>query len=211
MVDNLHANSYKSLYTSAQSANRILPMSSSGTCPRNSGAHPIERVSRRRWVEAIRRLTHGHTYRGQGSPAAAVNAIGCVLPHKAANRAVCGYIQVAPAPALGLGESREETVAPQLAHRVVCFLNCEAGQVTRMLYQGLQASHLCGNERCINAQHLVIETREENEARKACSNKVDVYTRVGEQLYVLRAESCPHGPRHCIFRKEMRDAVKQEE
>ena len=44
-------------------------------------------------------------------------------------------------------------------------------EVEKML-QGGHASHLCHNPTCINHQHLVVESKAQNEERKACKGKV---------------------------------------
>jgi len=168
--------------------------------------HPICRVSRARWVEALRRLEYGHRYRGQGSERALTNASGCILPVKAANRKVSGYIQCLP-PVLVPAHEQEPIISPQLAHRVACYIYKSEADVEKLLYGGYHASHRCGYERCINPEHLVVETKAENEARKACSNKVDVITVIGQHRYVLHDQPCTHTP-PCIIRREERNAVQ---
>jgi len=173
--------------------------------------HPIEKVSRERWVEAIRRLKEGHTYRGQGSPAAKITELGCIVPRKAANRKEHGYIQVEPSkwkPEHG----KEPQISPQLAHRVVAYLKaCSRAEAESLLYGGYQASHLCGTERCINEEHLEIEDKDTNEARKKCSSSVEIVTTIGTALYLLKAAPCPHGLKQCIRRRERRTAELLEE
>jgi len=166
--------------------------------------HPIERVSRERWLVAIERLIAGHFYRGQGNGPALVTTAGCIIPLKSANRLEHGYIQVKPVNIGGV-QNREAEISPQLAHRVVCFLHKPPSQVVQMLYSGYHASHLCGVERCINHLHLAIETKQMNEARKMCQQKVCIVTSIEGVRYRLPPEDpCPHNP-PCIITEEQRE------
>ena len=45
-----------------------------------------------------------------------------------------------------------------------------------MLFGGEHASHLCHHTNCVNHEHLVVEGKGANEARKACNGKVCVTT-----------------------------------
>jgi len=99
--------------------------------------HAIEKVSKERWVEAVKRLKEGHSYRGQGSGSAIVTSQGCILPLKAVNRKEHGYIQI-DAPKLTDKHRTEPNISPQLATRVICFLTKPAAEVKKMLYEGYQ-------------------------------------------------------------------------
>jgi len=171
-----------------------------------SRLHPIEQVSRNRWETAVERLIAGHFYRGQGNGPALITGVGCIIPRKSANRADHGYIQVKPVN-LGGDQNREPEISPQLAHRVVCYLHKTPEQVALMLYSKYHASHLCGVECCINHAHLAIETKQMNEARKACSQKVCIITVINGVRYSLDPAPCPHHP-PCIFKVETRNAIR---
>jgi len=157
----------------------------------------------------LRRLKEGHSYRGQGSGPATTNSLGCILPVKAVNRAEHGYLQMAPA-VLAVAHHQEPTIAPQLAHRVACYIYKSAVEVQRMLYGNHHASHLCANERCINPDHLVIEPKAMNESRKECSSKLHIVTTIQDQQYILPAKACTHVPA-CLIKAEQRDAIKLEQ
>ena len=44
--------------------------------------------------------------------------------------------------------------------------------VRRMLFGGEHASHRCHQPTCINHEHIIVEGKPENEARKSCKGKV---------------------------------------
>jgi len=172
--------------------------------PASAGSHPLEKMSRGNLSESIRRLVEGHLYRGQGSGPATVNAVGCVIPKKTTQSR--GYVQVDVVNESTYGKA-------QLAHRIVAFLNCAADQVELLLRgqdseaQGYYASHLCGIANCINPQHIVVETRAENEARKSCHQHVVVRTEIDSTSYILPPNrSCPHQPQ-CFWQIEDREAM----
>jgi hypothetical protein len=167
--------------------------------------HPIERVSRDRWEKAIERLRNGHMYRGQGSGPATTTPEGCIMPHKQGNRALNAYIQIDPAPKWLPAHQGDKQISWQLAHRVACYLEKPAGEVQLMLYGGYHASHLCHRSECNNTAHMVIETKQANEARKACSGRLDIHTTVNNVRYLLPATPCPHQPA-CIAIQQQRIA-----
>lgn len=55
----------------------------------------------------------------------------------------------------------------------------------RFYDEDLHVSHRCGKARCINPEHLVLESRNENESRKGCPREDKAWA------------SCPHSPK-CI-------------
>ena len=188
---------------SQQLSNRTHSTSSSSL----RGTHIYESISRERWVQAIRRATHGHVYRGQGSGPAVCNLTGCVLVQKAGNRATKGYIQLDP-PCLTAAHRREPVMTWQLAHRIVCFLTKETDDVCKMLYEGYEASHRCHMAKCINEDHLVIETHDGNMSRRQCEGRVDVVTTIDGRDFILPCPlPCPHHP-PCINQRERRDAAE---
>jgi hypothetical protein len=170
--------------------------------------HLYEAISRERWVEAIRRVLDGHYYCGQGTGPAVRNLTGCLIDQKAGNRAERGYVQVDP-PCLTTAHKSEPKVAWQSAHRIICFLYKEPEDVEKLLYEkGYDASHRCHLSKCMNLDHMTIETHDENMSRRQCEGRVDVVTNVNDQLYLLHCPlRCPHIP-PCINQREMRQAAE---
>ncbi|KAF7535444.1 hypothetical protein G7054_g5378 [Neopestalotiopsis clavispora] len=122
----------------------------------------------------IQRLMGG--YKDESSsqyPAATINAAGCALARKALNRDDNGYVQIAPIVTersrARRGEELKEKGLPQRAHRLAVLAYKSDKDVARLL-GGDNASHLCHQPTCINPDHLVVETKEAKEARKACKN-----------------------------------------
>lgn len=181
---------------------RIASTSSSSSA---AGVHLYETISRERWVEAIRRLAEGHVYRGQGSGPAVHNLVGCILAQKAGNRTDRGYVQVDP-PCLTAAHRREPAMSWQSAHRIICFLHKGADDVRNLLYEGYEASHLCHMSKCINPDHLSIETHDDNMSRRQCEGRVDIITTINDHVYLLPCPlTCPHHPA-CINQREQREA-----
>jgi len=172
--------------------------------PGAAGDHPLEKMSRDNLKESLRRLIEGHMYRGQGSGPAAVNAVGCVIPKKTTQSR--GYVQIDVVNESTYGKA-------QLAHRIVAFLHSPADQVELLLRgrdstgQGYQASHICGIANCIKPEHIVVETKGANEARKDCHQHVVVRTNIDATTYILAPNhTCPHLPQ-CFWQIEDREAM----
>lgn len=87
------------------------------------------------------------------------------------------------------GETKKVKDKPYGAHRVVVLLHHRyfefpyyfsqvilisdsAEAIQRMLFLGHHASHLCHQPTCINPDHIVVEDKADNEARKVCKGKV---------------------------------------
>lgn len=69
-------------------------------------------------------------------------------------------------------ESLRETFAlgrKRMLHVLMRMRRADA--ITRM-FAGEHASHLCHLPTCVNPDHLVVEAKGENEARKSCKGKV---------------------------------------
>jgi len=169
-----------------------------------AGDHSLEKMSRDNLKESLRRLVDGHMYRGQGSGPATVNAVGCVIPKKTTQSR--GYVQIDVINEPTYGKA-------QLAHRIVAFLHSSADQVELLLRgrdsvgQGYQASHLCGIANCIKAEHMVVEPKDANEARKECHQHVVVRTDIDSTTYILAPNhTCSHQPQ-CIWQIEDREAM----
>lgn len=64
-------------------------------------------------------------------------------------------------------------------HIIACMVGCEVAPLP-----GLEASHRCGNPRCITPEHLVFEDGDTNKSRLCCHKYLGVHPR-----YV-----CPHEP-----------------
>lgn len=165
--------------------------------------HAYTMVSKERWAAAVERLRLGYVDKsGNGYGPAILTAQGCVLAQKQPNRALHGYVQIAP-----VVMSRVQAKAPaQLAHRIVCYLHKPAGDVDRLLHHGYHASHLCHQPTCINPDHLVVESKALNELRKECRPKMHVRCFIDGRAFVLPDTACPHVP-HCIIAEVERVTV----
>lgn len=76
------------------------------------------------------------------------------------------------------------------------------------MLDGDHASHQCHNPRCLNPDHLIVETKAMNEARKDCAMRVLVYTVIGGVKYELQPKACNCQGAKCIITKvEERVAV----
>ena len=177
------------------------------------------------------RLRDGYTdaKSGSGYGGWVVTKHGCWVAQKGVNRESNGYIQIAPiSTATRAGTTNGVVKAkplPQGAHRLAviaskryktpsCSLNStnlylasSNDDVQRML-DGDHASHRCHNPRCLNPEHLIVESKERNEARKGCAGRVQVYTTIGGLKYVLEAKACScEGPPCIITKEEHRSAT----
>lgn len=77
-----------------------------------------------------------------------------------------------------------------------------------MLFGGEQASHLCHETTCVNPDHIVVEPKAENEARKSCKGLVVVRTTILGRVFWLRPRPCLHQP-PCLFPVEERLAEEE--
>lgn len=103
---------------------------------------------------------------------------GCVLTHQSTNRAgPTGYpITQLVTITRSSTRARPGQVAPPRrpnvqANRLVAYLFGEAESRRRLTQQNHQASHLCHEAKCINPAHIVVEPKENNEARKLCRRR----------------------------------------
>ena len=97
------------------------------------------------------------------------------------------------------------------AHRVAVLLHHSADAVRRMLHEGQHASHLCHHPTCVNHEHIVVESKEDNEARKSCRGKVIVkFVLWGKTFFARPSTPCPHNP-PCILPVEEREVEEVEE
>ena len=101
---------------------------------------------------AINRLEQGTTYFAPSI----TNGKGCLLGQKALHQGETGYIKMKV-------NGRTEYYAHHIALVAV-----GRGDELMLLTSGHQVSHLCGESRCFNHQHLVVETAEANRARNMC-------------------------------------------
>lgn len=74
------------------------------------------------------------------------------------------------------------------------------------LLAGAQASHICHQPTCINPLHIVVEPKEQNEARKACKalGPIIKTTVEGREMVLPPNGSCGCKGRKCIFMIERR-------
>lgn len=128
------------------------------------------------------------------------------------------------------GQAKKAREKPFGAHRVAVLLHHDAEAVQKMLFADHHASHLCHQPICINHEHIVVEKKADNEARKSCKGKVSkrltlrfrtyskklpllkeipqvvVKTIIHEQQFALPPSPCPHNP-PCLFLEEWREAI----
>lgn len=121
----------------------------------------------------LQRLKDGYTQKsGAGYPAMKMNAAGCWLAQKGANRADNGYIQVSPvvlSGGRGVAGAHKEVVLPQGAHRMAVRAWKSEEEFLRIVLDGEEASHLCHQKICFNPDHIVVEPKWLNELRKLCA------------------------------------------
>lgn len=152
------------------------------------------------------RLQAGYRSRsGQVIPPARTNSKGCVLAQKVPQRSEGGYVQIPPE---GLQHTVGDKALPQGAHRLAVIAYKPADQVQRLLYEtGTHASHLCHEPLCMNPEHIVVEDKAHNEARKVCRGRLMVRTSISGVVYELAPAACPHEPQ-CLVDIEDRVAAR---
>jgi hypothetical protein len=201
------------------------------TKPESATLIELRTITREIAQACMDRLRDGYTdaKSGSGYGGWVVTKHGCWVAQKGVNRESNGYIQIAPiSTATRAGTTNGVVKAkplPQGAHRLAviaskryktpsCSLNStnlylasSNDDVQRML-DGDHASHRCHNPRCLNPEHLIVESKERNEARKGCAGRVQVYTTIGGLKYVLEAKACScEGPPCIITKEEHRSAT----
>jgi len=91
------------------------------------------------------------------------HALGCIIWQGGVHRAT------------GYGRLRRcklfEKTCDLYAHRVAYMLKCNSVSLPLVNDAGkcLEVSHLCHNKLCMEPNHLIVETKGENTARKSCS------------------------------------------
>jgi len=99
-------------------------------------------------------------------------------------------------------------MAWQSAHRIICFLYKDPDDVEKLLHEKYDASHVCHLSKCLNLDHIVIETHDENMDRRQCEGRVDVVNIVDGHIWLLPCPlQCPHNPQ-CINQRELRERVE---
>lgn len=151
-----------------------------------------------------RLLTRYQDKSGSGYGAALGNSRGCLMVQKGGNRDENGYVQIAPIQEGNrqgtVNGVRQAKPPPQNAHRLVVWAEGSDEDRSKMLDERWQASHLCHESKCIAAAHLVVESKERNEARKACGRQLwEMELKKGSE--VIKVESvfrCPCPGKKCI-------------
>jgi hypothetical protein len=158
------------------------------------------------------RLCDGYTDKSHaGYGPAKRNLAGCILVQKGCNRQENGYCQVAPVVMKRTrgpkGSPAKAKPRPQGAHRLAVIAFKNDADVQRML-QGDHVSHLCSQPTCINPQHLTVEPKHLNEARKQCKCTGPIIkTRIDNTDYYLPPkEKCECAGAKCIKMIEFREA-----
>ncbi|KAJ5096469.1 hypothetical protein NUU61_005825 [Penicillium alfredii] len=103
------------------------------------------------------------------------------------------------------------TPAPQNAHRPVVLAEKTDEEIARLL-AGEQASHLCHQPTCVNPDHIVVEPKMANEARKGCRSLGPTIKTVwnGKVLSLPPRGVCNRPGQRCVFMIEWRHAVADE-
>jgi hypothetical protein len=172
----------------------------------------LREVSKESAIAAVARLVNGYTDKsGSGYGPATTNSKGCILCQKAPNRDDKGYIQIAPISTnTRAGSTNGVTSAkplPQGGHRLVILATKSDEEIEKLLYQGYHASHTCWETVCLNEEHLQVETKEENEKRKAHAGRTRYITEIDGKQYVLEPELVCDCRTPCLVATEYRVAA----
>jgi hypothetical protein len=125
-----------------------------------------------------------------GKQPTTTNNLGCTLLNRKGNKGKGkdGYVQVG-----GTGV--------QLCSNFVAFFqHMSLRQARRALKTGFHVSHLCGNSKCVNVEHLVYESALENNSRKNCCG-VSECSKCGHKM-----RTCSHTP-VCLPVRKKADCV----
>lgn len=162
-------------------------------------------------LSTLSRLINGYTDKSKsGYPAATTNSSGCTLAQKSPNRADNGYVQITPISSATRSGTVNGTVKakpkPQNAHRLAVVAHKGAQDRTNLLDNGYHASHRCHNPTCINPDHIVVETKANNEGRKRCRQEFWL-VELGGVAIAQSVFKCACVPR-CIPRVLVGEAVE---
>lgn len=151
-------------------------------------------VTKKMARDTLQQLVNGYTVRNSTAiQPATTNSKGCVLVQKVANRDENGYIQIPPVGFLDIHRTGKKT-RMQNAHRLVIIAYKSEEEIRRLLWDLEQASHICHEPRCIKEEHLCVEPKNQNEDRKGCKGRVEVWAIINGVKYVFKAKACPHNP-----------------
>ena len=170
----------------------------------------LRQVTRQMAQSSVDAMRTGYSSRSkQTVPPAEVTDLGCWLAAKGANRLENGYVAVAPeglTATLNLAQSRTDSkkCKPQGIHRLTVIASKPEECINRLLYEGWHASHLCHIPTCFNPDHIAVEAKASNEARKSCKGKTIWRVRTGSTVWICPPAPCPHRPR-CLFPTEERE------
>jgi len=190
----------------------------------------LRRVTRAMARATLAQLRTGYSSRS-GSVVAAMeeNELGCFLGAKKPNRSVShhpcgaldhdhlltgstalqdnGYIQITPVGFPAVYRTTGKTFA-QLAHRLAVIAEKTDEDIAHLLDDGYHASHLCHEPRCFRADHIIVETKADNEDRKQCKGRLVMKARVDGVLYTFPPKPCPHQP-ECLAHREQHVRVPE--
>ncbi|KAF4625086.1 hypothetical protein G7Y89_g13083 [Cudoniella acicularis] len=161
--------------------------------PDSATLRELKLVTKEVAQDTLKRLRDGYTDKsGSSYPAAVITPSGCILCQKKPNRAENGYIQIAPISTGTRAGTKNGITAqkplPQNAHWLAVVAYKSEEEIEGML-AGAQASHLCHNPLCINPDHITVEEKAKNEARKGCAGRVAVRTVIAGQKTGYPADS----------------------
>lgn len=136
---------------------------------------------------------------GSGYQAASRKPNGCILASKGTNRDRNGYVQIAPISTRTRGSASTSSAKPlpQNAHRLVVIASQSPEDRRKLLEEPSHASHLCHEPRCIAKDHIVVESKDLNEARKDCEgNYLAGWAECAEGWKVVFESTfaCTHNP-----------------
>lgn len=132
----------------------------------------LRTVDRQSAIDTLARVKNGYQDKSGASYAAAILTNSrCIVAQKSANRALTGYVQIAPirsgTRAGTLNGVRQTKPLIQAIHRLAVVAYGTEDSRIRMLENGWHTSHRCHNSRCFAPDHIVVERKAANEARKA--------------------------------------------
>lgn len=134
---------------------------------------------------AIKRLTDGYT--GFYGPAT-INSTNCLLANKATNKkGDKGWVKCK----VSNGQRNEIYV-----HRLALVAAERTDDISKLMIDGNQVSHLCHQSTCFESSHLIVETKNENLDRNKCHG----WQWIKCPCCKLYLNPCQHTPR-CILPK----------
>ncbi|CAI6342078.1 unnamed protein product [Periconia digitata] len=148
---------------------------------------PLESISRRLAQETMKRLEQGfRNSAGQAFGPAKKTREGCTIVKKKTGNSYC---QICP----------RGTVTQFTAQRVAIIAYKGLRDRKNLLYNGMEASHLCNKPKCVTSNHLTVEPHDANMARKDCEQGPTLQIETKAQTHeVLSPHECNCSGANCI-------------